>query len=170
MLQQIAQNNSRQGATEVTRPPAPAPARVSSPPQSQERAPGAPPSIPRPPATTAATSAPIYTEAQTHSTTVAPPAQAPTQAPFAVPPPASTLEAYSFVPDVSIGDLSQFNFTLFDPTSALHWVRFAQHWHNTYQVIRRFARFCLFTSPDTLSFLLQYIPSNQECLWAMSEF
>lgn len=45
-----------------------------------------------------------------------------------------TETGFTFVPDQSIGDLSQFNFSLFDPTSALHWVQFAQHWHNTYQV------------------------------------
>lgn len=47
---------------------------------------------------------------------------------------ASQQKLLTFVPNQNIGDLSQFNFNLFDPTSALHWIQFAQHWHNTYQV------------------------------------
>ena len=46
----------------------------------------------------------------------------------------SSSSSATFVPDQSVGDLSQFNFALFDPTDAAHWVKFAQHWHNTYQV------------------------------------
>jgi hypothetical protein len=40
----------------------------------------------------------------------------------------------NFVPNQSIGDLSQFNMMEFDATNAAHWLQFAQHWHNTYQV------------------------------------
>lgn len=40
----------------------------------------------------------------------------------------------SFVPNESVGDLSQFDLTSFDPTAASSWLRFAQQWHNTYQV------------------------------------
>lgn len=46
----------------------------------------------------------------------------------------STAAITSFSPDESVGDLSQFNFALFDPTSPSHWIQFAQHWYNSYQV------------------------------------
>lgn len=135
MLQQIAQNKGRQDATEPGNPPpsasAPTPKPVPSPPQRREPMPGPPPTIPKP------ASASTYPEARPHAVASPASAPAPVQATFVAPPPTTTptsMETASFVPDPSIGDLSQFNFTLFDPTSALHWVRFAQHWHNTYQV------------------------------------
>lgn len=43
-------------------------------------------------------------------------------------------DTLAFQPDVSVGDLSQFDLSSFDPTVAVHWLRLAQQWHNTYQV------------------------------------
>lgn len=48
----------------------------------------------------------------------------------------------NFWADASVGDLSQFDLTSFDPTKSENWLRVAQQWFNTYQ----------------------YCPSNQELL------
>lgn len=134
MLQQIAQNKSRQNNVGHSEPldPRPAPAPVTAPVLAPDRAPGPPPSLPK-----QTPSAPPVQVSKPYSVASSSSNAAPVQTAESL---ATTMmglkdtTSYSFVPDQSIGDLSQFNFTLFDPTSSLHWIQFAQHWHNTYQV------------------------------------
>jgi hypothetical protein len=90
----------------------------------------------------------------------------------------------TFVPNASIGDLSQFNINEFDPTNASHWLHFAQQWHNTYQVRTAFIHaisvscpvvesipdISLLAGPSLCFTPLQYIPSNQELVYAFSEY
>lgn len=126
MLQQISQNNSLHNPSTNNKKGTPAIAHLPD----HQTAP-----LRQPPPAVAAAAAVAPPPPQ--QTSVPPPSHTPDPDPATrtfIAEKKSQQQLLTFVPDPSIGDLSQFNFSLFDPTSALHWVQFAQHWHNTYQV------------------------------------